>query len=222
VAVVNDVGNVDGGCVGVASDDVAVAFGGSRCSAGVRGTGWGELGVLLDCLADLRRIFAKRGGSSSSVTVSIVADRCREQRMAWDVVSSLMQVAVAVWASDMALVSILEVLATGMCATVGSDVVTSAGGLGRATGAVIAGLGSLSSGGSVCRAAHRRLGAALVWTLTLVVGAASVWVSASSRMTAPQKSARAWAAIDRQSPAPCPSVSHFRRSCSFPSCIPSS
>jgi hypothetical protein len=154
VAIINDVGNVDGGCVGVASDDVAVAFGGSRCSAGVRGTGWGELGVLLDCLADLRRIFAKRGGSSSSVMVSIVADRCRERRTAWDVVSSLMQVAVAVWASGMALVSILEVLATGMCATVGSDMVTSAGGLGRATGAVIAGLGSSSSGGSICRAAH--------------------------------------------------------------------
>jgi hypothetical protein len=78
-AVVNNVGNVDGGCVGVASDDVAVAFGGSRCSAGVRGMGWGELGVLLDCLANLRWFFAKRGGSSSSVTVSIVADRCCEQ-----------------------------------------------------------------------------------------------------------------------------------------------
>jgi hypothetical protein len=78
VAVVNDVGNVDGGCVGVASDDVAVAFGGSRCSAGVRGTGWGELGVLLDCLANLQQFFAKRGGLSSSVMVSIVADHCRE------------------------------------------------------------------------------------------------------------------------------------------------
>jgi hypothetical protein len=171
VAVVNNIGNIDGSCVGVASDDVAVAFGGSRCSAGVRGMGWGELGVLLDCLADLWRFFAKRGGSSSSVMVSIVADCCRERRTAWDVILSLMQVAVAVWASDMALVSILEVLAMGMCATVGSDVVTSAGGLGRATGAVIAGLGSSSSGGSVCRAAHQRLGAALVWTLTLVVGA---------------------------------------------------
>jgi hypothetical protein len=91
----------------------------------------------------------------------------------------------------------------GMCTTVGSDVVTSAGGLGHATGAVIAGLGSLSSGSSICRAAHQCSGAALVWTLTLVVGAASVWVSASSRMTAPRKSAHAWAAIDRQSPVHC-------------------
>jgi hypothetical protein len=74
--------------------------------------------------------------------------------MACDVVSSLVQVLVAVWASDTALVSILEVLATGVCTTVGSDMVTSAGELGRATGAVIAGLGSLSSGGSVCRVAH--------------------------------------------------------------------
>jgi hypothetical protein len=56
---------------------------------------------------------------------------------------------VAVWASDMALVSILEMLATGVCTTVGSDVVTLAGELGHATGAVIAGLGSSSSGGTL-------------------------------------------------------------------------
>ena len=142
--------------------------------------------------------------------------------MACDVVSSLVQVLVVVWTSDTALVSVLEVLATGVCATVGGDVVTSAGELGCATGAVIAGLGSSLSGSSVCRMAHRCLGAALVWMLTLVVGAASVWVSASSRMMAPRKSAHAWAAIDRQSPAPCPSVSHFCHSCSFPFCIPSS
>jgi hypothetical protein len=140
--------------------------------------------------------------------------------MACDVVLLLVQVLVAVWASDMALVSILEVLATGVCTTVGSDVVTLAGELGHATGAVIAGLGSLSSGSSVFRAAHRHSGAALVWTLTLVVGAASVWVLAFSRMTVPWKSAHTWAAINRQSPAPCPSISHFHHLCSFPSCIP--
>jgi hypothetical protein len=76
---------------------------------------------------------------------------------------------VAVWASDMALVSILEVLATGVCTTVGGDVVTSAGELGQAMGIVIVGLGSSSSGGSICRVAHQRSGAGLVWTLTLVV-----------------------------------------------------
>jgi lipid-binding SYLF domain-containing protein len=74
--------------------------------------------------------------------------------MACDIVSSLVQALVAVWASDTALVSLLEVLATGVCTTVGGDVVTSAGELGRATGAVIAGLGSSLSGGSICRAAH--------------------------------------------------------------------
>ena len=62
----------------------------------------------------------------------------------------------------------------------------------------------------------------VVWVSTLVVVMSSVWVSASSSRTAPQRSSRAWAAIDRQSPAPCPSVSHFRRSSSFPSCVPSS
>jgi hypothetical protein len=108
-------------------------------------------------------------------------------------------------------------------------------------------VGLSSSGGSVWRAAHRRSGVPLVWKVvsavvgaawvlaltvvviagvvwvsTLVVVTASVWVSASSRMTAPRKSAHAWATIDRQSPVPCPSVSHFRCSWSFPSCIPSS
>jgi hypothetical protein len=128
VAIVNNIGNIDGGCVGVASDDVAVAFGGLRCSAGFRRIGWGELGVWQDCLTNLRQVFTKRRGSSSSVTVSIVADCCHEQRAAWNIVLLLVQVVVAVWASDMALVSILEVLATGMCVTVGGDMVTSAGG----------------------------------------------------------------------------------------------
>ena len=45
---------------------------------------------------------------------------------------------------------------------------------------------------------------------------------ASSKKTALRRSLYAWAAIDRQSPAPCSSVSHFRRSSSFPPCIPSS
>jgi hypothetical protein len=62
----------------------------------------------------------------------------------------------------------------------------------------------------------------VVWMSTLVVVTLSVWVSASSIKTAPRNSALAWAAIERQSPAPCPSVSHFRRSSSFPCCIPSS
>jgi hypothetical protein len=61
----------------------------------------------------------------------------------------------------------------------------------------------------------------VVWMSTLVVVTPSVWVSASSIKTAPRNSALAWAAIERQSPAPCPSVSHFRRSSSFPCCIPS-
>ena len=52
----------------------------------------------------------------------------------------------------------------------------------------------------------------VVWILTLVVVMLSVWVSASSIKMAPWNSALAWAAIERQSPAPCPSVSHFRRS----------
>jgi hypothetical protein len=64
--------------------------------------------------------------------------------------------------------------------------------------------------------------AGVVWVSTLVVVTPSVWVSASSIKTAPRNSALAWAAIERQSPAPCPSVSHFRRSSSFPCCIPSS
>jgi hypothetical protein len=64
------------------------------------------------------------------------------------------RVLVVVWTSDTALVSVLEVLATGVCVTVGGDMVMSAGELGCATGAVIAGLGSSLSGGSICRAAH--------------------------------------------------------------------
>ena len=93
----------------------------------------------------------------------------------------------------------------------------------------------LSLGGSVWRAAHRHSGSSLVcvavssvlgavWVLASlqVVVSGSVWVSASSSKTAPWKSSRAWAAIDRQSPAPCPSVSHFRHSLSVPFCIPSS
>jgi hypothetical protein len=48
-----------------------------------------------------------------------------------------------------------------------------------------------------------------VWELASMVIVASVWVSTSSRRTALWMSSRAWAAIDRQSPAPCPSVSHF-------------
>jgi hypothetical protein len=54
------------------------------------------------------------------------------------------------------------------------------------------------------------------------VVAASVWASASSTKMAPWNSALAWATIERQSPAPCPSVSHFFHSSSFPCCIPSS
>jgi hypothetical protein len=241
VAVVNDIGNIDGGCVGVASDDVAVAFGGSRCSAGVRGTGWGELGVWWDCLADLWRFFAKRGGSLLSVTVSIVADRCREWRASWDVISSLVQVVVAVWVLDAALVFVSEVGVAVVAVSLVLGVVRTL----RSTWGVISvffvrvGLSLL--GGSVWRAAHRRSGVPLVWEVvlvvvgvawvlaltvvvtvgvvwvsTLVVVTASVWVSASSRITAPRKSAHAWAAIDRQSPAPCPSVSHFLCSSSFP------
>jgi hypothetical protein len=44
------------------------------------------------------------------VTVSIVADRCREQRMAWDVVSSLVQVVVVFWVLDAALAFVSEVV----------------------------------------------------------------------------------------------------------------
>ena len=66
------------------------------------------------------------------------------------------------------------------------------------------------------------LGAAWVLASFQVVVLGSVWVSASSSRTAPRRSARAWAAIVRQSPAPCPSVSHFRRSSSFPFSTPRS
>jgi hypothetical protein len=44
------------------------------------------------------------------VTVSIVADRCREQRTAWDVVSSLVQVVVVFWVLDAALAFVSEVV----------------------------------------------------------------------------------------------------------------
>jgi hypothetical protein len=44
------------------------------------------------------------------VTVSIVADRCRERRTAWDVVSSLVQVVVVFWVLDAALAFVSEVV----------------------------------------------------------------------------------------------------------------
>jgi hypothetical protein len=65
-------------------------------------------------------------------------------------------------------------------------------------------------------------GVGVVWMSTPVVVTSSVWASSSSTKTAPRKSALAWATIERQSPAPCPSVSHFFRSSSFPCCVPSS
>ena len=94
-------------------------------------------------------------------------------------------------------------------------------------------LGLSLSSGSVWRAARRRsgvllvceavssvLGAAWILTLTrtgvgvvwvsmLVVGMSSVWALLSSTKMAPWKSALAWATIERQSPVPCPSMSHF-------------
>jgi hypothetical protein len=170
------------------------------------------------------------------VTVSIVADRCRERRTAWDVVSSLVQVVVVFWVLDAALAFVSEVVVAVVAVSLVLGVVWML----RLTWGVVSAffvrVGLSSSGGSVWRAAHRRSGvplvwevvsvvvgaawvlvltvvvtAGVVWVLTLVVVTVSVWVSASSRRTAPRKSAHAWAAIDRQSPAPCPSVSHFRR-----------
>ena len=57
---------------------------------------------------------------------------------------------------------------------------------------------------------------AAVWASMLTVVAALVWASASSSKVAPQDSALAWATTERQSPAPCPSMSHFHHSLSFP------
>jgi hypothetical protein len=67
-------------------------------------------------------------------------------------------VLVAVWASDTALVAVLEMFSMGVCASVGGDVVMSVRELGHVMGAVVAGLGvgvgCSSSGGSVCRVVH--------------------------------------------------------------------
>ena len=77
-------------------------------------------------------------------------------------------------------------------------------------------------GGSslVCEATSLVAGAA--WVLLSLQVAVSVCTSASSKRMAPRKSSRAWAAIERQSPRPCPSASHFCRSLCSPSCIPCS
>jgi hypothetical protein len=175
------------------------------------------------------------------VTVSIVADRCRERWTAWDVVSSLVQVVVVFWVLDAALVFVSEVVVAVVAVSLVLGVVWMLRSTWGVVSAFFVRVGLSSSGSSVWRAAHRRSGVPLVWEVvsavvgvawvlaltvvvtagvvwvsTLVVVTASVWVSASSRIMAPRKSAHAWAAIDRQSPAPCPSVSHFLRSSSFP------
>jgi len=64
--------------------------------------------------------------------------------------------------------------------------------------------------------------ASVVWMSMFIVVMALVWVLVSSSKMAPWDSPLAWATTERQSPAPCPSVSHFHCSLSFPCCIPSS
>jgi len=82
---------------------------------------------------------------------------------------------------------------------------------------------SLSGVGVTWVVASTMVGAAgVTWMSTSTVVVASVWALASSSKTALQDSALAWAAIERQSPVPCPSMSHFCHSLSFPCCIPSS
>jgi hypothetical protein len=80
---------------------------------------------------------------------------------------------------------------------------------------------SSSSGGSVCRAAHRRSGVAIVWVSTLVVVTASVWVLESFRVVSESASFDAMAfatsvtsirlpsSTDTQCPYPCFQVSSF-------------
>ena len=90
-----------------------------------------------------------------------------------------------------------------------------------------------SSGGSVCRAAHRRSGGVFVCTANpsvlgvicvvaslQVVVPGSVWTPVSSKKAAPQKRARIWAAIDRQSPMLCSSMVRHWSSLSLPTCTP--
>jgi hypothetical protein len=216
---------VSAGNVGVGSGDVAVAGCGSRCETGGLGVDWGAVGRFGSVCRRLRGA----GGSFEARAELVV--------VVLDVVDIVDGTDGAVASDDVAvngdgggLVAVVWVLESTR----------------SVVSAFFVEVEVSSSGGSVCRAAHRRswaglvctavstaVGAAwvltltvvvtagVVWTSTLLVVTSSVWVSASSSKTAPRNSSRAWAAIVRQSPAPCPSVSHFFRSSSFPSCVPS-
>jgi hypothetical protein len=110
-------------------------------------------------------------------------------------------------------------IADGGCVgVVGSDVAASRGVLGCSTKVWVA---VSMVWGVAWMLKSTGAAAGVIWVSTLVVVTSSVWVSASSSRTTPQRGSHAWAAINRQSPALCPSVSHFCHSSSFLCCTPS-
>jgi hypothetical protein len=88
------------------------------------------------------------------MTVSIVADRCRERRIAWDIVSSLVQVVVVFWVLDAALVSVSEVVVAVVAVSLVLGVVWTLRSTWGVVSAFFVRVGLLSSGSSVWRAAH--------------------------------------------------------------------
>ena len=192
--------------VAVADGDVAVSVGSSGCKRGGWGRGWGAVG---SSGSECHRSEGPGGGSGAEGPVVVVV---------LDDVVVIDGGCAAVVTDGMATLGELVGLVTK---ALGSSVVWVVASIVFVVAFVLKLMQS-----AVCMVWEAVSvvvgGVGIVWMSMLVVVTPSVWVSASSIKTAPQKSALAWATIERQSPAPCPSVSHFFHSLSFPCCVPSS